>query len=134
MPHSHFLGVVAALLVATPVSRAHSQVPTPPRSAPSIEGRWSGTVQLNDGSQTVQAVYAFSRGPEGLTGTASSAEQGSTDITEIRQNGATVSWTVILPGLGAFLHQGTLGAGDILEGTVTLEGVPIGRFSLTRAP
>ncbi len=133
MPHLHLLGVVAALVLAAPAPRAHAQVPTPPPSTPSIEGRWSGTVQLNDG-QSLQAVYAFTRGPEGLTGTASSPEQGSTDITEIRQNGATVSWTVILPGLGAFIHQGTLGSGNTLDGTVTLEGVPIGRFSLTKAP
>lgn len=133
MPHSHLLGVVAALVLAAPAPRAHAQVPTPPRSAPSIEGRWSGTVQLNDG-QSLQAVYAFTRGPEGLTGTASSAEQGSTDVTDIRQDGTAVSWTVILPGLGAFIHQGTLGSGNTLDGTVTLEGVPIGRFSLTRAP
>lgn len=129
MPFSRLLGVVAALVLVAPLQ---SQVPTPPQAEPSIEGRWSGTVQLNDGSQTVQAVYAFTRGPGGLTGTASSPEQGSADVTEIRQNGTSVSWTVILPGLGAFIHQGTLGSGGTLEGTVILEGLPIGRFSLTR--
>lgn len=132
MPFSRLLGAVAALLLVVPIPPAQAQVPAPPESPPSIEGRWSGTVQLNDGSQTVQAVYAFTKGPGGLTGTASSVEQGSADVTEIRQNGTSVSWTVILPGLGAFVHQGTLGTGETLEGTVTLEGVPIGRFSLTR--
>ena len=133
MPYSHLLGVVTALILAAPLPRVHAQVPTPPSSAPSIEGRWSGTVQLNDGGQALQAVYAFTRGPEGLTGTASSAEQGTADVTGITQNGANVSWTVILPGFGAFIHHGTLKAEGTLEGTVTLEGVPIGRFSLTRA-
>ncbi len=123
--------LLAAVAAFTLVAPATAQVPAAPQSPPAIEGRWSGTVQLNDG-QSLQAVYAFTRGPGGLTGTASSAEQGSTDVTDIRQNGTSVSWTVVLPGLGAFIHQGTLGSEGTLEGTVSLEGVSIGRFSLTR--
>lgn len=130
MPFFHLLGAVTALVLVAP---AAAQVPASPQSPPAIEGRWSGTVQLNDGSQTLQAVYTFTRGPGGLTGTASSAEQGTADVTEIRQDGASVSWMVILP-LGAFVHEGSIADGGIMKGTVTLDGVSVARFSLTRAP
>jgi hypothetical protein len=134
----------ALVTLAAPLSAQKPTTPKPDTTAAALVGNWTGNVTVPFGDSTIVApvTYAFVKGAGGLAGTAAVPGQGSGTISNVVRTGTRVQFRVTAtttpaPGAPAtpprrMEHDGTIGADGTLEGLVSLDGLPMAKFKVTR--
>ena len=103
------------------------------KSPPPIVGTWSGsaTVTFGDSTLVVPVVYTFTQDGAAIGGTAMVPGQGNGPISDVVRTGSQLTFRVGAPEGKVLEHEGGFTADGAIEGTVTLDKLPVAKFRIT---